>query len=161
RSLEDALKKAKERILGPGFYYKLLKRYYEEFPEENILIIFYSNIKNEPRKVIEKTLDFLEVDPSFEPEYLDRKVAPTKFKSTVPGKLFHSISSFLKRSTLGKKIAKSDFVRRCCYKFQDFYTKDKDRTPMNPETRKLLKKIYKEDIEKLEDLINKDLSHWK
>ena len=54
---------------------------------------------------------------------------------------------------------------RVYYPMQLFYVKINKKKlsypPMKPETRNKLKKYFREDIEKLEKLINRDLSAWK
>jgi len=160
-SFLEAVQKT-DKFTEAGFYYKYLKRYYEVFPEENSLIILTQDIKEDSRQVIRKVYDFLEVDSNFEPPTLGQKVSPTKFKLTKLGKLIHKcIGQPLTKFKAGKRLKKSHPVRQLYFKFTRFYTQGSSKPPMSKAAESYLRELYKDDIEKLEELIGKDLSHWK
>jgi len=151
-----------DKFTGAGFYYKHLSNYYSSFPEKNILVLLIQEIKEDSRQVIRRVYDFLEVDPNFEPPTLNQKVSPTKLKLTKLGKLVHKcIGQPLTKFKTGKRVKKSHPVRQLYFKFTRLYTQGSSKPPMNKEAEKYLRNLYKDDIKKLEDLINKDLTHWK
>ena len=47
-------------------YYTQLKRYYDHFPREQLHIIVFENLVNDPKPVLEKLWDFLDIDGGFE-----------------------------------------------------------------------------------------------
>ena len=54
-----------------------------------------------------------------------------------------------------------DFLRKRIRNiFSDVNEKKKAKRGMNPETRKKLIELYREDILKLQDLVKRDLSYW-
>ena len=57
-----------------------------------------------------------------------------------------------------KKVIKNKFTLQIKEKLQSVNTKKVE--PMNEETRKYLNDFYREDVKKLEKLIDKDLSIW-
>lgn len=50
--------------LEAGYYSKHLKRYYDLFPEENIKVIFTSDLKDSAEKVVNDTIGFLGLESS-------------------------------------------------------------------------------------------------
>lgn len=163
KSLKSVANELRETIIKPGFYYKNLKKFFDRFPRENILILIYDDIEKDPIKFIQEIYDFLGVDSSFIPEKSQTKIASGKFKKTKLGQLIHrKVTPFLKKSKLGWKINESPLVAKWFYRFADFYTKGKSSDySIKKEDIEYLKGVYERDIEKLENLINRDLSIWK
>lgn len=151
-----------------GFYYKLLKPYFDLFPKENIKIIFYEDILKNPEKAAKEFYEFLNVDESYLPKNLREKPAKsteTRFKilryiinflAEISHKLergrFGGFVFFIKRKTK---------INEIFNRLNDFNIKESDKPKLNPKLKKKLKEVYLEDIEKLEKLIGKDLSSWK
>ncbi|MCF6157340.1 MAG: hypothetical protein E3K32_01935 [wastewater metagenome] len=55
----------------PGFintslYFHQISAYREYFPDDRILVLFFEDFKNNPRKVLERCFRFLGVDPTFQ-----------------------------------------------------------------------------------------------
>ena len=164
KSFEEAIRDSSGKLLVPGFYYKYLKKFFDNFPEENILILIYEDIKDEPVKFIQKIYEFLKVDSNFSPD-VSKRVSPAKFKLTKLGKVLHkNLGRPLGKTEWGRKIKSLPRVKKTFYKFTNFYISNIN-SPQKPsikkETRDYLRKVYKEDIENLENLINRDLSFWK
>ncbi len=57
-----------------GDYYNTLKPYYEHFPRENILVLFYAELKQSPQKYIGKICDFLGLDKEKLPKLSSDKI---------------------------------------------------------------------------------------
>ncbi len=145
-----------------SFYYKYLKNYFDNFPKEQILVLFTEDIKKDPHSLISRMYDFLEVDSSFVPKIINHKVSPTAFKTTYLGKFIHkALGQPLQISELGKLTKNIPFVRRFYLKLAEVYSSDKDKPIMSEEASDYLHSLFQEDITKLERLIDKDLSHWK
>ncbi|MFW6174034.1 MAG: sulfotransferase family protein [Elusimicrobiota bacterium] len=162
-TFEQAIEKESE-FIERGMYYQQLKRYYNLFPEENILVLIYENIQDDPQQFIKNIYKFLEIDSNFIPDSVNTRVSVSKFKNTFLGKFIHKgVTPFLKKTKLGWRIHQSSWLRNKFYRFADFYASGtkKDEHEIEGETKKKLKSIFKKDINKLEKLINKDLSHWK
>ena len=161
---KEALKKAPKAILEEGFYAKHLKNYFNVFGEENILVLIVGDIKENSKKELKKLYSFLEVDNSFVPQALKRIVSSGVFKTTKLGQFFHKkVSPSFKKSKIGWKLNQSSFLENIFYKFAGIYAKLKTQSApsLTGEERNCLLDIYKEDIEKLEKLIKRDLSFWK
>lgn len=65
-----------ERILKLSDYYFNLVPFFERFPRENIMILFFDDLKQDPRRFAQRIFEFLQVDPNFQPKVLHQKVLP-------------------------------------------------------------------------------------
>ena len=150
-----------------GLYYDYLKIYYDLFPEKNIHVILFDDIKSNPEFVIEQLYSFLGVRKDFIPQTLKGKVVPTRVPRS---KIIHSMTSKLSR--IVQKIIPMPaeqyhelvdilLIAKIYDKINRKYRQEKDKyPPMQPKEADHLKKFYREDIQKLEKLIHRDLSSW-
>lgn len=160
RSFSKAVKE-EEEYRKRGLYYKQLKRYLEYFNESQIHIVFLESIKSEPQRVIEDLYTFLGVNCSFVPKGLEKPTNKNNIaKSTGLLQLMEFFSKLLIKLNLSwlirtlKNLGLKKFIKRRI-------TKSYKPQKIDVATRQYLKKYYKNDIENLEKLLNKDLSHWK
>jgi len=63
-----------QEIINNSLYYNYLKTVFEIFDKENIHIVFFDEIKNEPRRVYKEICSFLEVKSDFFPSNLQKKI---------------------------------------------------------------------------------------
>lgn len=163
-SFADALKEEENRIQKnwahlwhyqrAGYYYEQLKRYFERFDKAQIRVYLFDNLKNRPLEVVQDTLSFLEVDPSFVPDLAYKNVSnnpKVKFlQNILNGK--NSVRSSLKQ-VLPSPLRTSAASRIRSWNSKDF-------PPIEHDVRARLTEGYKEDILNLQQLIGQDLSHW-
>jgi len=165
-SFEDALQQENERkkkkwwfsyhIASMGFYYKQVKAYLENFSK--VKIYLFDDLKKDALTLTKNIYDFLEVDSSFTPD-----ISFTYNVTGIPKNKF--IYVFLTKPNLLKSFIKpivTPFLSKKKRKIlmQDLKIKNLEKPKMKPETHEYLKNLYREDISRLEDLINRDLSHW-
>ena len=144
-----------------GMYYLYLKNYYELFNADKIYVVLLDEIISVPEKTIRGVFDFLGVDKNFKPSVLDTKVNATfKPKSEVLKKGAQGILAILR--SLGLEHAHESITHnKTLYQIYSRLNKEKWKYPkVDAATRKNLTKIFSEDIKKLEQLIDKDLSMW-
>jgi len=184
-SFETAVKYDK-RLIEQGFYYKIIVPYFKLFPKKNIFVLFYEDLKKDPVKFIQTVYKFLNLkDVKFIPPTINQKVNVTealKFEYKIPILsilYFRFVSSLIKKNyfkdrnnLLIKILNKFNLMRlitmiiqwnrKSIYRYMHI---EKNYVLNKPypckETLEFLKKIYLTDIEKLENLLNKDLSFWK
>jgi len=162
-SFDDALNKNAE-FWQKDFYYADLKRYTELFPRENIKIMLFDDLKEDPAEFLRGVERFLGVR-EFVPENIHRKSNTTTMpRSKNLNASLHKIRLFIRRKNLNFitdliRLTKLDRVYNwALYK----NTKNFDQKPtMSMEEKKKLYEYFSEDINKLELLLEKDLSHWK
>lgn len=157
-----------DNYLQKGEYYKQLKVYFDLFPRSQIKVILFDDIKNKSKEVVKDLYKFVGVDPNFVPDALSKKSNESSATRFLLARKFMNklsdINHTLERKGFGKFLA---FVKR---KFRlgsiYWYLNEKNRmniekSKLDKQTEKKLKKVYLEDITKLEKLIHRNLSNWK
>ena len=167
RSFEESLKLEKQRIsqnYSAMYHYKAQSLYYEQVKAfkdnfSDVLVVLTDELRNEPSLLSKKCYDFLGVDTNFKPQIKDYNVTSKiiknrSFHNMLYNKNIDSLKGYLKRM-LGNSFY--DYLM-ISYKKINI---EKINLKINDDTKVELKNYFKNDLEKLEKLINKDLSPWK
>lgn len=163
-SFEDAIDAEESRIqsnwspswhyANAGLYCQLLARYYERFDREKIKIFLYEDYLSNSSRVLSSIFEFLDVDSTFVPNSSTRYNASGIPKNPLVHKLLSNqnpIRNFV-RDILPSSFTKSIATLR---------DKNLDKPPaLSSITRDRLMAYYREDILKLQDLTDIDLSRW-
>jgi len=164
-SFIDAINSEEERIeknwsplyhyKEKGFYFRQLSRYFKEFKKEQIKVILFEDIIDNPQKITKEVFEFLGVDSSFAPN--------TSKKANVAGKpkgVAGWIVMKLRKNNLIPNIEFSKYLPEfiVSYILKTIYSKPEKID--NKTINNLTNKYYKEDIKQLEKLIERDLSNW-
>lgn len=160
-SFEEALKKEPE-FKEWGLYSRYVKNCYEIFPEQNILVLIYDNLKKDPLNFIQKIYGFLGIQKNFVPPCLDYKVNVGVVRMSPLSKVIQKAHNFLKRFRLGRNLWK--FLKKIGFrkKYLDkLIIRVKSPPTMKKDTRAKLENFYKKDVEKTEELVGKSLRCWK
>jgi hypothetical protein len=137
------------RLVEEGMYATKLKGYYQLFPRENVLILIYDDLKENPEKFLKSLYSFLGVDAGFISPLAEYKINAKSSKLGRSTALY-----FLYRASI-----KLGFYRLA--NLIDIINK-KGLPDINIETkRELLEKYYLREISELEQMINRSLSAWK
>jgi hypothetical protein len=163
-SFEDALDAEDKRIKAnwefmwhyknAGLYFNQVKSYIENF--KNVKIFLFDDLKENPVFLMKDLLSFLGVDSGFFPGDLDTRYN----KSGIPR--IRSLYNFLNKPNFFKSYIKIFFPKTFRIKLKNKFMNKLLIKPdmMKESTRESLKQFYKEDIIKLQKLIDKDLSGW-
>jgi hypothetical protein len=160
-NVDQELSKDK-RIVQQGLYYQQIKRYLDFFPSKQILVTLYDDLKAHPDALISSIYTFLGVDSSFNPSSLTRKENAKK-----PLPKYKFAYNFL-RSIYGQLAGMNHWVKPLVDElkrkglFNVFYNLMRGEEPPKPsnETLRSLEEFYREDVEKLSKLLNRDLDFW-
>jgi hypothetical protein len=146
--------------VGLFFYFKQVKSFMDSFP--NVRVYLNDDLKSDAPAVLKDMFRFLGVDDSFTPD-----ISEKHYKSMVPragflrtgfralSKINHKVSDnyfmnllipYEKRRRLGRRIMVSRLTSK--------------RLAIKEQTQQYLKKLYREDVLKLQELIERDLSSW-
>jgi hypothetical protein len=136
-----------------GFYYKRLKRYFDIFARPQIKIYIFEEFKKDPAKVIVDLFDFLGVDTTFVPDTSTRHNPAAIPKSRLLNRLFYDPT--LIRTA---KAILPEKVQMMVKQVRQQNLKPPPKFP--PDLRLKLLDHYREDILKLEELLDRDLSIW-
>lgn len=140
-----------------GLYFNQVKAYFDNF--DQVKVCFFDDLVRDNKKFLQEIYTFLEVDPFFTPKSMNQKFNA----SGVPkNKILHAL---LVRNDQQKNVFREFFKSLLPEKQRQtlkrhLMNKNLKKPPMHPETRTNLINFYREDIVKLQDLLQKDLSHW-
>lgn len=136
------------------FTYEKLKRYFDTFDKYQIKVYIYDYWKNDNLGVLRDIFRFLGVDEAFSTDVsvkynvggVPKNETYHKFilKETLIKTLFKSLLPVTLRRRMKEKLIELNLERR----------------PLPPDIRKKLLHLYREDILRVQELIQKDLSHW-
>jgi hypothetical protein len=149
-----------------GSYYEQVKRYLEVFPREQVHIIIYDDFRKDTPGAYRDTLAFLGVDSTFETNFPIIN-ANKEVRSPLLQKLMMTvgISPMLLKDrlhylTTTNRLLPHWFRHRILYSAILAYSQKEPRPTMKPETRAHLQDVFREDVERLSELLGRDLTHW-
>jgi hypothetical protein len=135
-----------------GFYYRRLKRYFDLFPRDQIKIYLFEEFKQNTAKVVVDLFAFLGVDPNVS---LDTSVRHNP--AAVPK--FRMLNRLLYSPSL-TRVARSLFPgMKGAFQYLR-YSNLRPAPKLPGDLRAELLKLYREDILKLQELLDRDLSLW-
>ncbi|MEP2023980.1 MAG: sulfotransferase [Reichenbachiella sp.] len=160
-TFEEALNEEAKRIRNnweflwyyktAGLYSEAIAHYASVFPHFKVFL--FDDLKKDPKKVTKELFQILEVDEEIEIEYTIKNF------SGVP-KSKH-LQSVLRSNSEVKKWILSLIPKTIRTKAKDYLLKrNLSKQKMNVETRAELARFFTDDINKLEKIINRDLSKW-
>jgi hypothetical protein len=132
--------------VNTGFYFNQVKRYYDAFGKENVLILEHTEFKTNMNEHMHKIYSFLNVD-SF--EHTENKLVNNSIQ------LISVNIQYKCRRVLLSKFGKNRFIKIVFSKIMVLNKVNKTPKEINRELRKTLNIHYKEDIQKLSKLTNK------
>jgi hypothetical protein len=139
-----------------GFYSTQVKRYFDMFNRDQIRVYLYEEFTTNPMSILQDIFRFLGVDDTFAPN-----MSVKHNVSGIPRN--KALNTFLVKPHPIKSILKpflpESLRRALIVSLKNRRNMDKP-PPLPPDLRKQLINVYREDILKLQDLIQQDLSMW-
>ena len=134
-----------------GYYAAQLRRYFDRFSPEQIKVVMHEDLTQRPQTTFQEIFEFIGVDPQFLPDTSHR---PNQ--SGIPkNRWVHGLVRRLVLAPLNatRQPALLDLSQKLrnplLYKPQ-----------LSPQLKAELTALYRQDIEQLQALIGRDLSHW-
>lgn len=138
-------------IIDYGFYYNQIKSYKDTFGQ--VKIYLFDDLEERSALLAQDLYRFLEVDTFFKPN--------TDLKYNVSGNSGKFLRKLIYKPNLIKKVVKTFLPIEARTKIKNnILGKFAYKSNLENAQKKILKEIYKEDITKLQDLIDKDLTRW-
>lgn len=132
-------------------YTQMVKRYFDVFDKENVMVIIFDDLKNNVLEVYRKTCLFLEIDEDFVPEF-EVKNASRAYRSKKLQIIFKKTPESIKK-----------FFRQIPFS-QNFYKKvnypEKKIPTINQKLKHELQQEILPEISSLGNLLGRDLSSW-
>ena len=141
-----------QQYIELGKYYNQISNYKRLFNDKNILIIDYEDFKNKTSLSVTTVFDFLQIDTSFIPNLDLTHNTFRKPKFTFIEILYsnHSIR-FLINKLIPSKF--KNYINQMVFDKQD-------KPILSQDLHERLKSIFKNDVNKLSNMLNKDFSKW-
>ncbi|MGN6391567.1 MAG: sulfotransferase family protein [Gemmatimonadales bacterium] len=140
------------RWMQIGMYYQQLKRYYDAFPRDRIQVVLFEDLRQNPREFVTQVYRFLDVDPSFDPDF-ETPHAP----GGIP------VSSTLEALFLrgARSSAKTWVPKRAANWLRRLRARTMRQAPRMPgPLRRELTERLRDDITATSALIGRSLQHW-
>lgn len=141
-----------------GLYSEQIKRYFERFDREQIKIYLYEDWQQNPDQILTEICQFLEIDDHFKADMstkykMNQKIAIPKSKT---------VYNFLTQPNLIKDVLRNIIPATIRQPLAaKVYRQNQEVLPkLTPDQRQKFLPIFREDILKLQALIERDLSHW-
>jgi hypothetical protein len=131
-----------------GLYCEQVKRYFARFPRDRIGIYYYEDYVRNPLRLVQDIFRFLSVDPAFEPNLSMRHTVPRVPRS-------YAISRFLKQHGWWERVKglTPPAVRRAAFRRRTALV-------VEQQDRARLIEYYREDVQNLASILDRDLSAW-
>jgi hypothetical protein len=136
-----------------GFYYRRLKRYFDAFERNQIKVYVFEEFKQDPARSVVDMFEFLGVDTNVVPDTSTRHNPAGIPKSRWLNRLY--FNPMLIRTA---KSVLPEGIQRMAKRVQ---RQNLETPPTFPaDLRAALLNLYREDIYKLEELLDRDLTIW-
>jgi len=149
-------------LIQEGFYHTHLNKYFQLFPKEQIKVVLYDDFRLNPQKVLKDIYEFIGVDSSYSPNLktefnvsgivANKKIDSIIGQNSVVKKWIGTVAPQLFNYLSANKNIKS-WVNQ-------LRNRNLKRPSLSFELKKQVNEIYKSEIDSLQSLINRDLSHW-
>lgn len=148
-------------LISDNYYGSQLQKYFSIFPPHNILVTFYDDLERSPELFLKNIFEFLQVDSKFESTTIYRKVNQSKsLRIPLFAPFVRFIADTLRKLQLFrllKKSKESGLFNHLLFTDTDIQNR---REIMPTEIVDELNKVFIPEINKVEELTMKDLSHW-
>jgi hypothetical protein len=140
--------------LAGGMVSHYLRTYLDAFPRANILIHFYEDFARDTQGVMASISRFLGVDDEFQFDV-------QRIHNRSGGRIRNSTVGGLWSSSLPIRKALRPWLPQSLRDGMFRKITDKtDKVPIRPETRRRLIEVYRDDVQTLERMTDRDLSAW-
>ena len=145
------------RYTDMGFYSGQLDRYERTFPEDQLCVLLYDDLRSDPEGTCRQIFSFLGVDEDFVPD-----MAGEYNRSGVPrNRLMHRVlnpSAPMKRRMW--KVTPRFARERLLDAQTKMVNRNLERQTMPERERDRLREVFRDEVGRLETRLDRDLSHW-
>ncbi|MEM9539150.1 MAG: sulfotransferase [Cyanobacteria bacterium P01_E01_bin.42] len=147
--------------LRKGLYYEPVKYFFDRFGRDRVQIYLYDDLSQNSEAFMQEIYRFLEVDTRFQTDTSKRAQTAAVPKNQFLNRLIKTKNPVRSAIASSLKLVFSQEMRENIRNtLIRFNSQDKGAIPLTPEEKQMLQDYYREDILKLQDLLNRDLSAW-
>ncbi|MGD1900441.1 MAG: sulfotransferase [Phormidesmis sp.] len=144
-----------------GRYYEGMKHFLEAFGPDQVKVFLYDELRKDAAELMQQLYEFIGVDSTFEVDTGRRQQTAQVPKSQtiqqvlqtnnplrqVAGSVLRQVMPIEKRQQLRSRLLAANAT-------------GKEDLPLSAEDRQLLEDYYRDDVRRLQDLLDRDLSQW-
>jgi hypothetical protein len=148
----------------PGFYYRHIQRFFKEFPENQVKLVFFDDLVDDDEKFIKDIYDFVDADSEYTPSFVDETVneAREKLGFQSVNRAYYQLFDFVQEN-FPKSVKNVLHPIHTAYRrgiVSTFGGKDEYEEGMDPEVRRRLEEVYVDDVKRLESYTGREFEHW-
>ena len=151
-------------ILHEGKYFTHLTNLYSVFSKEQVLVLFFDDLDQNPEVFARSIFNFLGVDTSFESDLIGKKInVASAPRSKFVAKTAKQIAILLRSAgfpNLVGRLKRNTFILDVLFKKDNISTTDSESNKYHVFSQDIID-IYNKEINDLEILLKKDLNKWK
>ena len=152
---------SQSHTLLKGRYAEGVSHFLETFGKEQVKIFLYDDLRRDTGKLMAEVYRFIGVDDSFAIDRGDRKQKAEVPKNQTINKLLRTKNPLRSAAgTLLRTVMPEKSRQKLRSRLIAANSQGKEGLPLSAEDRQLLKDYYREDILKLQTLLDRDLSAW-
>lgn len=163
-SFSNVIRDRNDNALGVGLielgrYHNHLVRYEQHFDRSQMLILFFRDLCDNPKKLMRDLYSFIGVDPFVTPSPMDNH-NPTQYPKSMP--VYRTVNAVWEptRKALPEQLIRASQSVRSAGKQLLYQQGTQEKPAMNPEDREYLRALYRGPNARLADWLDRDLSHW-
>jgi len=142
-------------LIVPSLYGMQIGEYYKRFPAENILLLDFDDLKNNPKDLLKKVCQFLEIDSNYEFAGID-KVHNANNQRLADESLWENLKQIPFLRSLAKKVSKEQKAKI----YNLLGKKNKNNVQLSLEQKKYIWQELEPDLKLLEREYGFDASRW-
>lgn len=146
-----------------GFYARHLQRYFQYFPCDRLQVLLFDDFRQDVNALLRQIFQFLEVDETFQPQ-TNCQLNVSKLDRVPKNEALHQLLIGQNPMKLVlKKLLPYEFRRTLNFRLRQQNMQvlpELEKPHLTPDVRQHLIAIYREDILRLQDLLDRDLSAW-
>lgn len=147
-------------LVRPSLYFERLRPYRDRFPDEQLHVLIFDDLKENPQKFARDLFSAVGVNSTFKPSMLDRKFGHRKKRG---GPIWAAIRSFSLKLSNSLDLADStiQWLRKRGY--TDWIHRlrpEKEDPSLSTSIRRELRDYYRDDVNQLRDYLGRELSNW-
>lgn len=142
-------------ILGNSFYGRHLTPYFECFPRDQIKVMFFERLEEDPRRFAQEMFAFLDLPMIDSLPFETKVLAASRPRSETMARMTHQVAVLARNLGFGRLVGrlKQGWLRSLLYRP---YTRD-ERPQVAPGTRARLGELFEPDIRQLEAMLGLEL----
>jgi hypothetical protein len=163
---EAVLRKHKAFLLDRGAYYEQVKRYLDLFPQDQIRVYWFDDLRKDSRKLLLSLEEFIGAAPLIPDDIDQQQNVTAEPRSPALSRSMGALRRFTRKYHLSWliELARVSGLAQVFTALRD-QNKREEKTSrvsdLGDLDRRWLLDYYREDIDKLEELLGVDLDHWK